>query len=413
MTRLRLKPSSTLRLALAIVVIALSGSRPAISQGVTSLSPPDAVIPASLFGIHIHRSITTTPWPAVPIAEWRLWDAYATWPNLEPRKGVWRFENVDKYIALAEQHGVGLIMPLALSPTWASARPAEKSAYQPGNAAEPANLDDWREYVRTVTTRYKGHVHYYEIWNEPNLKAFCTANVDQILTLTREASQIVHQVDPTAKVVSPSATSSAGLPWLSEFLSKGGGQYVDIIGFHLYVNPQPPEAMLPLIQQIRQIMDANGASAKPLWNTETNWFSPKPFPSRELAAGYVARSYILNWAAGVQRLYWFAWDNRFVQILTTEDDNATPTPAGRAYGTTYKWLVGARMDAFTQDASQAFVCRLNRKGALSWIVWNPVGIMNFDVPRSWHATSETPLLADTQSLSGTTVPIGPVPILLQ
>jgi hypothetical protein len=363
--------------------------------------------------MHIHRAATTTPWPTVPIGEWRLWDAYVTWPYLEPHKGQFRFDTLDTYVSLARQHNTGLLLPLGLSPSWASARPSEPSVYQLGSAAEPRDIEDWRAFVRRVATRYKGQIGAYEIWNEPNLPLFCSASVDQMLVLTREASQIIHEVDPHAIVVSPSATESKGLSWLSEFISKGGGQYVDVIGYHLYVNPQPPEAMVPLVQQIRQILASNGQASKPIWNTEANWFSPKPFPSEELAAAYLARSYILDWAAGVQRFYWYAWDNRGVQVLTTGEDNRTLKPAGRAYGIVYQWLVGARMDTCNQDTNHTFVCQLNRDGTSEWIVWNPDGTRTFAVPQSWHIESIAPLLSEPHALTGAVSSVGQVPMLLR
>ena len=79
-------------------------------------------------------------------------------------------------------------------------------------------------------------------------------------------------------------------------MSHGGGQYVDVIGYHFYDAPHPPEDMVPLIQKVEQLMAENGAGNKPLWNTETGWPYPKPFPSDDLAAAYLARAYILNWA---------------------------------------------------------------------------------------------------------------------
>jgi hypothetical protein len=411
------KPDSypMMRFSIAITVLCaiVTSFLSAASADLAPLVPPREAVPPSFFGMHIHHTTTTTPWPAVPMGEWRLWDAYVTWPNLEPRKGQFRFNTLDGYVSLARQHNAGLLLPLGLSPGWASARPLEKSVYQPGSAAEPRDIEDWRTFVRTVAARYKGRINAYEIWNEPNLPQFCSASVDQMVALTREASQIIHEIDPDAIVVSPSATENKGLSWLSEFLSKGGGQYVDVIGYHVYVNPQPPEAMVTLVQQIKQILASNGQASKPIWNTEANWFSPKPFPSEELAAAYLARSYILNWAAGVQRFYWYAWDNRAVLVATTEADNQTLKPAGRAYGIVYQWLVGARMDGCTQDANHTFVCQLNRAGSPEWIVWNPDGTRVFDVPQSWQIKSVTPLLAEPYALEGAVSSVGPAPVLLR
>jgi hypothetical protein len=234
----------------------------------------------------------------MPVPEWRLWDAGVNWPDLEPNKGQWQFDRLDRYVSLAQQHGTGLLLPLGGSPNWASARPQVASNYSPGFTAEPAVLDDWRTYVTTVATRYKGRIQAYEIWNEPNLKDFWSGTINQMVTLTKEASAIIHSADPHAIVVSPSATADFGLQWFSEFLQAGGGRFVDVIGYHLYVG-NAPENLLPLIQRVRQVMADNNLGSIPLWNTESGWLNPARFDSDEVAAGFLARAYILAWTRGI------------------------------------------------------------------------------------------------------------------
>jgi hypothetical protein len=375
-----------------------------------SWSPP---VPPSYFGLHIHHIGTTTPWPDVHFAQWRLWDAYVAWPNLEPRQGQWNFETLDRYVTTAEQHGVSVLLPLGLSPTWASARPNEPSTYHPGNAAEPRDIEDWHNYVRTVATRYKGRIHNYEIWNEPNLKGFWTGDVKQMVALTRDAARIIREIDPHAIIVSPSATAVAGEKWLSEFLVAGGGQHVNVIGYHFYVMPQPPEDTLPLIRKVRQVMHENRVDEKPLWNTETGWAFPKPFPSEELGAAYLARTYLLAWSAGVQRLYWYSWDNHtWVTIRTTEKDNRTLTPAGRAYETVYTWMVGARQEECTQGGDSTWTCKLDRNGSSEWIVWNPTHSESFTPPEQWHAKFVVSLQGVSQALTNSGFEAGPSPALV-
>jgi hypothetical protein len=381
------------------------------AENPVSLTPPPQQIPRSFFGMHIHHAGDTTPWPAVPMAEWRLWDAYVAWPNLEPLKGQWRFDTLDKYIALAAEHNVGLVLPLGLSPAWASARPDEKSVYRPGFAAEPKNIEDWRVYVSEVARHCKGRIRAYEIWNEPNLKQFWTGTVDQILVLTREAFQIIRSVDPQALIVSPSATQENGTEWLAEFLRKGGGDFVDVIGYHFYVAPQPPEATVPLVLKVKRVLAEHGAAGKPIWNTETGWFMPKPFPSEELAAAYLARAYLVNWAAGVQRFYWYSWDNHgWVTLETTEKDNRTLTPAGNAYTEIFHWLVGARILRCTADEQQTWTCELERDANRQWIVWNAAGTRRFVPPASWHAQNIASLFGDHHLLTDLAFDIGPVPV---
>ncbi len=395
------------------LIFALIGNLFAFAADSGQLTPPARPIPASLFGMHIHRIGAGTPWPAVPIGDWRLWDAHVAWPDLEPRKGLWRFDNLDKYLSAAASNHAEVLLVLGMSPRWASARPDERSVYGPGLASEPSDLQDWRDYVTAVVKHCGTHVQTYEIWNEPNLKPFWSGSTDQLVMLTREAVQIIHSTNPQAIVVSPSATASYGTKWLAEFLSKGGGQYVDVIGYHFYVNPDAPEAMVPIIQLVRQIMAANGAGSKPLWDTESGWAKPKPFPSEELAAAYLARAYILNWAAGVQRLYWYAWDNHaWVTLQTVEDDNQTLRPAGRAYGVIQKWLVGARMDWCNQDTNHTWQCELDRNGSMQWIIWNSDRTTSFAIPPSWQVNYVTTLLGQPQRLSDSTVQTGPTPSIL-
>src|SRR5579864_2506756 len=67
------------------------------------LVPPSQQIPPTLFGMHIHRAGSTTPWPTVPVPARRLWDARVTWPDLEPTKGQWRFTALDYSVSMSEQ----------------------------------------------------------------------------------------------------------------------------------------------------------------------------------------------------------------------------------------------------------------------------------------------------------------------
>src|SRR5579862_751962 len=402
------------RVVCLLAIVALLSAR---ADGKFQLVPSAERIPPNFFGMHIHHATTGTPWPSVPIGGWRLWDALVAWPQIEPKKGQWNFGLLDQYVALAEERRTGVLLPLGLSPQWASARPLESSVYQPGNASEPADNADWKNYVTAVVSRYKGRIEAYEIWNEPNNKGFWTGDMTKMVALTREASEIIHRIDPAASVVSPAATTNSGIAWLTQFLNLGGGKYVDVISYHFYVSPQPPEMMVPLIQQVRQIMRDTGVAEKPLWNTESGWQVPKPFPSADLAAAYLARAYILNWAAGVSRFYWYAWDNHnWVSIQTTEPDNRTLTPSGQAYRTVQRWLSEAELNNCDENADHVWSCRLTRNGVPNWILWNPLQTVaerrTFLFTPAWDDKSFTPLLGTAQPLNGPDIEVGQIPELV-
>jgi hypothetical protein len=149
-----------------------------------------------------------------------------------------------------------------------------------------------------------------------------------------------------------------------------------------------------------------------LWNTETGWFPPAKIESEELGAAFLARAFILSWAAGVERFYWYAWDNDSAAVVTYKEKERVITPAGRAYQIMQQWLVGAQMAGCTQTLDSTWTCQLNRPGKKEWILWNPQWKVKFNVPKPWQIATTAPLLGDLETLKGSSIEIGPVPVLL-
>ena len=361
-------------------------------------------VPGTFFGLHIHNAGTTTPWPAVKFGAWRLWDASVAWPNLEPQRGEWNFSLLDKYVDLALKNNVEVLLTLGLTPLWASARPNEQSMGDSGMAAEPKNVEYWNKYVSTVASRYKGKIKAYEIWNEPFGKGnrlYFSGTVDKMIELARSAYLAIKRIDSSAIVVSPSLTEAGMLPWFEEYLSKGGAKYADVIGYHFYVNEQPPEAMIPLINNVKKIMAKYGATQLPLWNTEAGWSkAKKTFTSQSEAASYVARTYIVNMVAGVSRVYWYAWDNHtWVGVELTEPDSKTLRPAGKAYDEIRMWLTGTKMMSCGIDSVGTWHCVLqDPKGRMATIVWNPKQLVNLRSKPSSGARTGTRMLGKKEQL---------------
>jgi hypothetical protein len=337
-----------------------------------------------------------------------------TWLNVEPKPGVWDFSGLDKYVEAAAQNHVDVVLPLGLSPFWVSSRPEEPSAYGPGNAANPARLDAWRDYVRAIATRYKGRIFAYEIWNEPNLKQFYSGSIPEMLELAGAAHTIIKEVDPQAVVSTPSAAGQSGVEWLDQYLRQGGDKYADVIGFHFYSNPGPPESALPLIEQVKVVMQRHNLGNKPLWNTETGWAIQNRLSvvqaapasvgfnsivlSEEQASAYLARTYILNWAEGIQRLYWYSWDNK-VMGLTEADGTRIKKPA-RAYAEVRKWLLGTRMESCASSVEGTWICRISRDNDYQgWIVWNQHSTLQFRIPTGWRARFVQDLQGEQRDIS--------------
>lgn len=341
-------------------------------------------IPIEFFGLHIHRADQGTAWPDIPFGSWRLWDAYVAWPSLEPNAGKWDFSRLDKYVRMAEQRGVSILLPLGLSPTWASARPNEHSSYRPGNAAEPRDLELWRNYVRTVARRYKGRILTYEIWNEPNLPSFYSGNIAMLVKLTQVAREELRKVDPAIQLVSPSMSTGgkSHIEYLDKFLAQGGAGLVDVIGYHLYVQNQSPEALVPVVQDIRGVMKKHGLSSLPLWDTESGWWIASsdgtpdhPSVSKggwrklgpEQAGEFLQRTFLLSLSQGLGRVYWYAWDNYALGLI--EPTTKNPKPVVEKWRSIVHDLLGATNVSCAQ-AGNTWRCEYVRAGGtkeeISW-----------------------------------------------
>jgi hypothetical protein len=372
----------------------------------------------------MHAAITTTPWPSVPFGTWRVWDSGVTWADIEKEKGKKDFSKLDKMVALAQEHGVEIMLPIGTPPPWASARPEEEPAFRKGSAAEPRNMEDWRDYVTALATRYKGKIRLWELWNEPNIKVFYSGSVEQMVELQRIAYEILKKTDPDNRLSTPSPTNINGVAWLRQFLAAGGGRYADCIGFHFYVTPKPPEAVVGIAQQVEAAMRDTGMAGRTIWNTETGWYihsdthEVKPTSvfnviSADEAEAYVPRTYILNWVMGVTRLNWYDWDSAVMAL--TEDGGKSLKPAGVAYGTTYNWLVGAVMKTCDSDRSDTWVCTITRAGGYNgYIVWNARGNTNFSIPGAWNIQNARELNGTSKSVRGQNkLAIGIKPILFE
>lgn len=394
-------------------------------QGGRALAPASGPIPRDYFGMHIHNADTRTPWPSARFGSWRLWDAHVSWPQLQPRRGRWDFRRLDRYVAMAEQAGVDVLLPLGLSPAWASARPTEASAYSPGNAAEPAFIEDWRQYVRTVAQRYRGRIRHYELWNEPNLKNFYTGSVESMVNLGRETWAMLKEVDPDSRLAAPATTEGGRhLDWLDRYLALGGGQHLDVLSHHFYVPRESPEAMAGIMRDIRNLLAKHGVSGKPIWNTETGWWIDTPNASTSFtswkklrpteAAAYVSRALLLGWALGMERFYWYSWEHSSMGLM--DEKTFVLNEAGRAYIETQAWMEGATMTD-CQSSAGRWTCTLRRGASEAGrVVWLEDGQDTpWRAPAEWRVRESVRLDGSRQPVDplAPVVTIGPAPALLR
>ena len=377
---------------------ALAISPPAFSQLHVSFppnTPYSLVAPGGsarfsrdFFGMHMHRSEQAGNWPDVAFGSWRLWDSYSGWLWLEPTQGNWQFSKLDGYVERARESGVSLLLPLGVTPRWASARPDEAGIYGQGTSAEPADLERWRHYVRRVATRYVGKVAAYEIQNEANTTPFWTGGLPKLVELTRIAREEIRRVDPQALLVAPSGVGlDKRIAWVRDFLAAGGAQYVDAASFHLYHSPMPPEAMVPRVIEMREQLAAAGFDSIRLWNTEAGYYieakpdSPQPkwqanerpyVVSAETAGQYTVRSMLLARVLGFERFYWYAWDNDKFGFI--EPGSKRRRPNAHALERAITVLLRSDIKRCDRSTSGLWTCQLvMANGKTARAVWTDAG----------------------------------------
>lgn len=363
-----------------ITVALIWGSGPNKFKDIV-LKPTPKVIDRRFFGMHIHRSVDGTRWPNVPFGSWRLWDAHVTWADLQAVQKSWDFRRLDQYVNLSQAHDVELLLTLGMTPQWASSRANVRvrgfEAYGTGAQAPPRQMEYWREYIRVVASRYRGRIRFYEVWNEPDQPGFFSGTPQQMVALSKAAYEILKSVDGNNVVVSPSVKcDQSGLVWLQEFLAAGGASYADVLGAHFYVMPLGPEAMVGQIDRVKTLMRSYSID-KPLWNTEAGWGPPSSFCSEDEQATFVIRTFLLNAAAGIKRVYWYAWDNaNWVTLRLTDPVTGAPRPAAIAYAQLSQWLIGARIEQCKTEGPDNWSCGIKGANGEHWrILWSNAPIV--------------------------------------
>jgi hypothetical protein len=272
----------------------------------------------------------------------RLWDAWVTWADLEPERGVWQWGTLDALVADARSRGVKVNLVLGMTPQWASVNPGAASPYfPPGRSAPPADQADWSAYVSAVVTRYAGRIAAYEVWNEADLPGFYSGSVEQLAAMTVETARVVRSVDPGALVLSPSTVPIRGnnWDWMRRFALAGGYDSVDVVSVHGYpMDGTAPESAVKALGHVRAKLRALGVT-QPWWNTETNYGMYGVSLPAEVQAQYVARTAWLSWASGFRQVAWYEWrgaDSMGVYLSR----GGQSTAAGRVLAVTRHWMAG-------------------------------------------------------------------------
>ena len=383
------------------------------------------------------------PWPAVSFGSMRLWDAGVAWAMINPSEGSYDWTLFDQWLSDAQEINVQDVMyTIGMTPGWASANPNDRLAYPiglPGSAILPktciamavARIRIWKDWVSAIATHAAGRIRYWEIWNEPKNAFYWNGTVAQLVRMAKEARSVILSIDPDAVLLTPSARGR-----FRKSTSLLVGQNTrGVITYHGYIYKSGcigfPKASdeLTLVGRVRSVMARYGQANKPLWDTEVSWgkVSASCFYDHDLQATFTAQLLMLHVSLGVQRVFWYQYDNLTHGGLWRPDPDphhrnypGTLLKPGVAYQQVYNWMVGATMSAPCTTANNVWTCSFIRpEGYQAEAIWDTDQTCHegkcdtVQYPIGSQYVNYLTLDGKKHTIAGGEVPIGAKPILVQ
>ena len=218
------------------------------------------------------------------------------WRDVEDiQKGAYNWYFPDLIVDEVEKAGLKLLARIDRQPFWSQGPGAGLYLNGP-----PKDLADFRDFCRVLADRYRGRIHAYQVWNEPNLSREWgekEPNAAEYVELLRACFSGIKEADPDAVVISAGlAPTGIDLPdaipderFLTEMYAAGAAQYFDVLGLNAPGYKAPPETspedaanpdlgwgghrtfVFRHVEDMRAIMVANGDEDKQVAILEMGW----------------------------------------------------------------------------------------------------------------------------------------------
>jgi hypothetical protein len=213
------------------------------------------------------------------------------WFQLEPNfNGKYRWDNTDRAVNAAVAAGLQIL--LCIEP---------RRSLLPGGTPSDKKAKDYGKLCSALVQRYGDRISYWEIGNEVNSLAFFGApkKPSKYVAYLREAFTNIVALQPSAVVISAGLMGAVGtstftlncVEWMKLFYAAGGQDFCHGIGLHPYftdanfnqIDVTPDALPIKNLQGVRDVMVANGDSAKKIHITESG-FETGRFTEVEQAA---------------------------------------------------------------------------------------------------------------------------------
>jgi xylan 1,4-beta-xylosidase len=157
----------------------------------------------------------------------------------EENKLLYSFFNADQIMDFLLSIGMRPFVELSFMPATLASGDTTVFRYE-ANVTPPKDYGQWATLIGKLTAHWverygltEVREWFFEVWNEPNLKAFWTGTQDDYFTLYRATVEAIKGIDPLLKVGGPATAKNE---WISEFLDfcHHSNVFVDFITTHHY-----------------------------------------------------------------------------------------------------------------------------------------------------------------------------------
>lgn len=422
-------------LTAVIGVIALT-----LSTVTSTASASTVKVDKRMFGLH---DASGTALGGSGVKAERLWDTGTTWSDIDDGTDslgntVYNWTRLDQLVQAARSKGVEVTLVLGVTPR----RFSSDQTKLPSKA-----IPAFQAYVQAVMQRYGNRIHAYQVWNEPNVADYWTGSISEMAQLTKIVWDARNASGSSALVVSPALTTrlASQRNWIKKYAGAYVGgkhvwKYVDVVGLNLYPKatygsrPGVPEDSMKLLSQTRDIFAVKGWPTRPFWNTEINYgirtgpvHGSVPAASNARQAANVLRTYVLNAANGVTRVFWYRWDLGGFKgggalgntLLTKTTNHSSLTAGGKAFELAQQWLKGkmvgdkGRQKPCAADKRGTYTCVVRySKKSYGRIYWNPTRTATVTVAKSAR-TKQNEYGAKSRIKGNSTLKVSYQPILVR
>lgn len=195
----------------------------------------------------------------------------------------------DAFMNAAAARGIKVIVTFISTPCWASSAPetiklACSGAYWDRGVIwyPPTYASDYADAATWVVRRWGSKMAAFEVWNEPNLdNSFISPNpARDYTTILKAAYPALKAAAPSLPVLGGGLAFSDG-DFLAAMYANGAKGNFDALSIHPYNEWRNPldawqlewrkYTFLTGVPWMREILDAQGDTAKKIWFTEMGW----------------------------------------------------------------------------------------------------------------------------------------------